>query len=125
MGCPGSSWRHLDIELHKALGHELHHTARHVDVGSLLGEFGKCHSGGGHRGVSFGGLVGRASTISGTTMATPMRVAVAARQAASGFALRALPRLKTYTTSWDITARPGNGPEKGRLKRQFTPTNIV
>ena len=28
--------------------------------------------------------------------------AVAARQAASGYALRALPRRRTYTTSWDI-----------------------
>lgn len=39
-------------------------------------------------------------------MATP-GMTVAARQAASGFALRALPRRKTYTTSWDINrARP-------------------
>jgi hypothetical protein len=37
-------------------------------------------------------------------MATPTGIAVAARQAASGFALRALPRPKTYTTSWDINA---------------------
>ena len=36
-------------------------------------------------------------------MATPAGTTVAARQAASGFALRALPRRKTYTTSWDIT----------------------
>ncbi len=35
-------------------------------------------------------------------MATPNGMAAATRQAASGFALRALPRLKTYTTSWDI-----------------------
>jgi hypothetical protein len=35
-------------------------------------------------------------------MATPTGIAAAARQAASGFALRALPRQKTYTTSWDI-----------------------
>ena len=35
-------------------------------------------------------------------MATPTGIAAAARQAASGFALRALPRRKTYTTSWDI-----------------------
>jgi hypothetical protein len=47
-------------------------------------------------------LVGRTSTISGTTMATPTGIAVAARQAASGYALRALPRRRTYTTSWDI-----------------------
>ena len=45
--------------------------------------------------------VGRTSTFSGTTMATPAGIAVAARQAASGFALRALPRRKTYTTSWE------------------------
>jgi hypothetical protein len=35
-------------------------------------------------------------------MATPTGIAAAARQAASGYALRALPRQKTYTTSWDI-----------------------
>jgi hypothetical protein len=35
-------------------------------------------------------------------MATPTGIAAAARQAASGFALLALPRRKTYTTSWDI-----------------------
>jgi hypothetical protein len=35
-------------------------------------------------------------------MATPTGTAAAARQAASGYALRALPRRKTYTTSWDI-----------------------
>jgi hypothetical protein len=44
----------------------------------------------------------RTSTLSGLTMATPSGIAVAARQAASGYALRALPRRKTYTTSWDI-----------------------
>jgi len=38
--------------------------------------------------------VGRTSTISGTTMATPNGIAVAARQAASGYALRGLPRPK-------------------------------
>jgi hypothetical protein len=38
-------------------------------------------------------------------MTTPIGIAVAARQAASGFALRALPRRMTYTTSWDITKR--------------------
>jgi len=37
-------------------------------------------------------------------MATPSGIAVATRQAASGYALRALPRRKTYTTSWDINA---------------------
>jgi hypothetical protein len=35
-------------------------------------------------------------------MATPIGIAVATRQAASGYARRALPRRKTYTTSWDI-----------------------
>jgi len=39
-------------------------------------------------------------------MATPTGIAVAARQAASGYALRALPRRKTYTTSWDINTEP-------------------
>jgi len=35
-------------------------------------------------------------------MATPIGIAAAARQVASGYALRALPQRKTYTTSWDI-----------------------
>jgi hypothetical protein len=39
-------------------------------------------------------------------MATPTGKATAARQAASGYALRALPRRKTYTTPWDINAFP-------------------
>src|SRR6185436_18184618 len=100
----------LDVELHQPLGHELHHLAQHVDVGSLLGELGQCHSGGGHRGYLLGTwLVGRTSTISGTTMATPTGIALATRQAASGYALRALPRRRTYTTSWDINhSRPFN-----------------
>ena len=38
-------------------------------------------------------------------MATPSGIAVATRQAASGYALRALPRRRTYTTSWDINER--------------------
>jgi hypothetical protein len=44
----------------------------------------------------------RTSTLSGLTMATPIGIAVAARQATSGYALRALPQRATYTTSWDI-----------------------
>src|SRR5678810_886595 len=45
-----------------------------VNVGSLLGELGQCHSGGGHRGNLLRiWLVGRTSTLSGTTMATPDR----------------------------------------------------
>ena len=51
--------------------------------------------------ISLDRLVGRTSTISGTTMATPTGIAVATRQAASGYALRALPQRKTYTTSWE------------------------
>jgi hypothetical protein len=47
-------------------------------------------------------LVGRTSTISGATMATPIGAAAGARQVASSYALRALPRRNTYTTSWDI-----------------------
>ncbi len=39
----------LDIELHQALGHELHHLAQYVDVGYLPGELGQCHRGVGHR----------------------------------------------------------------------------
>ena len=35
-------------------------------------------------------------------MATPIGIAVATRQAASGYALRVSPRRRTYTTSWDI-----------------------
>jgi len=35
-------------------------------------------------------------------MATPIGIAVAMRQAASGYALRASPHRRTYTTSWDI-----------------------
>lgn len=35
-------------------------------------------------------------------MATPTGIAAAVRQAASGYALRALPHQKTYTTPWDI-----------------------
>jgi hypothetical protein len=35
--------------LQKASGPYMHHLAQHVDVGSLLGELGQCHSGGGHR----------------------------------------------------------------------------
>jgi len=35
-------------------------------------------------------------------MATPIGIAVAARQAASGYALRALPQRRTYTTSGGI-----------------------
>jgi hypothetical protein len=45
-------------------------------------------------------------------MATPIGIAVALRQAASGYALRALPHRRTYTTSWDINSflapRPGS-----------------
>jgi len=37
-------------------------------------------------------------------MATPTGIAVAVRQAASGYALRGLPQRKTYTTSWDINS---------------------
>jgi len=48
----------FDIELHQALGHELNHLAQHVDVGSLLGKLGQCHSGGGHRGNLLGQVGG-------------------------------------------------------------------
>lgn len=30
----------FNVEFHETLGHELHHLAQHVDVGSLLGELG-------------------------------------------------------------------------------------
>jgi len=52
--------------------------------------------------ISLDRLLGRTSTISGTTMATRTGIAVAARQAASGYALRALPQRRTYTTSGGI-----------------------
>jgi hypothetical protein len=42
-------------------------------------------------------------------MATPTGKATAARQAASGYALRALPRRKTYTTPWDINEEGDSG----------------
>ena len=51
------------------------------------------------------------------TMATPNGVA-AARRAASGYALRALPRSewhKTYTTSWDINRRRAHARNTFRL----------
>jgi hypothetical protein len=51
------------------------------------------------------------------TMATPNGVA-AARQAASGYTLRALPRSewhKTYTTSWDINRRRAHARNTFRL----------
>jgi hypothetical protein len=34
----------VDVELHQALRHELHHLAQHVDVGPLLGEVSQCQS---------------------------------------------------------------------------------
>jgi len=37
-------------------------------------------------------------------MATPTGIAAVARQAASGYAQRVLPRQRTYTTYWDINA---------------------
>jgi hypothetical protein len=43
-------------------------------------------------------------------MTTPTGIAAAMRQAASGYALRALPHQKTYTTSGDI-----NAPLDGKL----------
>ena len=52
-------------------------------------------------------------------MATPTGIATAARQAASGFALRALPRRKTYTTSWDINA--GAAPQQSSQIRNTLP----
>ena len=45
-------------------------------------------------------------------MATPNGIAVATRQAASGYALRALPRRKTYTTSWDINLTLPRSPRR-------------
>ncbi|HSV70562.1 MAG TPA: hypothetical protein VLI72_10640, partial [Methylibium sp.] len=73
--------------------------------------------------ISLDRLVGRTSTISGTTMATPTGIAVAARQAASGYALRALPRRKTYTTSWDINHGFCNTYPKCEQQRAGTVSN--
>jgi len=59
---------------------KLHRLAQHVDIGSLLGELGKRHSGVGHRGSLLDKvLVGRTSTLSGILIGT----AAAARQAAT------------------------------------------
>src|SRR4029434_2973081 len=44
----------VDRSLQRASGPYMHHLAQHVDVGSLLGELGQCHSGGGHRGNLLG-----------------------------------------------------------------------
>jgi hypothetical protein len=54
-------------------------------------------------------------------MATPTGIAVAVRQAASGYALRALPRQRTYTTSWDINHHPGVRSSRARLEQLLHP----
>jgi len=90
------------------LGHELHHLAQHVDVGSLLGEFGKCHSGGGHRVFLQIKVDGSHLNLIRAHDGHPDRDG--RRCAASRFGLRP-PRLaaqrKTYTTSWDINGSNG------------------
>jgi hypothetical protein len=75
----------------------------------LLGEFGKCHSGGGHRGISFGQVGGShlnhirahgGHADAGTAAAArgkPLRVPPYGPHPA-----RLAARLWTYTTSWDI-----------------------
>jgi len=92
----------LDVKLHQALGHELQHLAQH----SISALFSASSVNAIVAVVivedSLDRLAGPTSTMSGTTMATPNGIAVAARQAASGYALRALPPRKTYITSWDI-----------------------
>ena len=76
----------LDVELHQPLGHELHHLAQHVDVGSFSANSVNAIVGVVIVEISLDRLVGRTSTISGTTMATPIGIAVA--HAASRFGLR-------------------------------------
>ncbi|MEP6874644.1 MAG: hypothetical protein ABI887_09770 [Burkholderiales bacterium] len=77
--------------------------AQHIDVGSLLGEFGKCHSGGGHRVFLQIKVDGSHLNLIRAHDGHPDRDG--RRCAASRFGLRP-PRLaaqrKTYTTSWDI-----------------------
>ena len=48
-------------------------------------------------------MVGRTSTLSGTTMTTFVGATINQPPGPSGFALRTLKTRKTYTTSWDIT----------------------
>lgn len=91
----------VDLEFHLGLGHELHRLAQYIDVGCLLGEFGQCLGGLVVVEISLDSLMGRTSTISGTTMATPTGTAAAARQTPPGFAPRALSRRKTCSTPWD------------------------
>src|SRR5664280_3924153 len=95
----------LDVELHQALGHELHHLAQHVDVGSLLGELGKCHSGGGHRVFPSdqGGWIAP-QPYPGSRWPPRSGRPAAVRQAASGYALRASPHTER------LTPLPGTSP---------------
>src|SRR5664280_1287046 len=97
----------LDVELHQALGHELHHLAQHVDVGSLLGELGKCHSGGGHRVFPSdqGGWIAP-QPYPGSRWPPRSGRPAAVRQAASGYALRASPRTER------LTPLPGTSPKR-------------
>jgi hypothetical protein len=48
----------------------------------------------------------------------PTGIAVAARQAASGYALCALPQRRTHTNSWDINLADRGGLENGILRRK-------
>jgi len=52
--------------------------------------------------ISLDRLLGRTSTISGTTMATPRGDRRRRSASRFGFALRALPQRRTYTTSGGI-----------------------
>ena len=65
----------LDIHVHQALGHKLHHLAQHIDIRALFSKLGKCHSSGGHCEIPLFRLVGRTSTLSGLTMTTQKQMA--------------------------------------------------
>lgn len=79
---------------HQAPGQELRRLAHHFDVGSLCGELGRCdrRARWASRISPSDRLVGGTSTRSGTPVAIPNGIAVAARQGAWGFAPRALPQ---------------------------------
>ena len=78
--------------LQKASGPYMHHLAQYVDIGPFSASSVNAIVAVVIVEISLDRLVGRTTTISGTTMATPTGIAVATRHAASGYALRALPR---------------------------------
>ena len=97
----------LGFHVHQALSGELHHLAQHVHIGALLGQLGQCHSCVGHRGSLFKdqGWYSHLNPIRDhddhPSWGSRRRAASRYGLRPTGFTLRALPRLKTYTTSWD------------------------